>query len=191
MKKSYVIASVLALAAAGWIASGQFGTGGGPKAARKPPADLTASQIVPSVRVRRLIAQPRQAEVILRGRTEAIRKVDIKAETYGRVIELRVDKGDRVEKGTVIAHLSPEERPARLAEAKALRKQRKIEYQASERLSKKGYRAETQLAGAKAALETAEAAVARAQVVLRNTTIRAPFDGLVVARGAEIGDFID
>ena len=191
MKKSYVIASVLALAAAGWIASGQFGTGGGPKAARKPPADLTASQIVPSVRGRRLIAQPRQAEVILRGRTEAIRKVDIKAETYGRVIELRVDKGDRVEKGTVIARLSPEERPARLAEAKALRQQRKIEYQASERLSKKGYRAETQLAGAKAALETAEAAVARAQVALRNTTIRAPFDGLVVARGAEIGDFID
>ncbi len=89
--------------------------------------------------------------MILRGHTEAIRKVDVKAETYGRVIELKVEKGDRVEKGAVLARLSPEDRPARLAEAKALRDQRKIEYQASDRLSKKGYRAETQLAGAKAA----------------------------------------
>jgi multidrug efflux system membrane fusion protein len=191
MKQSYIIAGVLALAAAGWVASGQVGQDGRPKAARKPPADLTATQTVPTVRVLRSIAQPRQTEVILRGRTEATRKVDIKAETYGRIIELKVEKGDRVEKGAILARLSPEERPARLAEAKALRKQRKIEYEASLRLSKKGYRAETQLAGAKAALETAEAAVTRAQVALRSITIRAPFDGLVVARGAEIGDFID
>ncbi len=192
MKQSYVIAGVLALAAAGWVVSGQVGPDDGiQKPARKPPADLTAIQIVPTVRVRTAFATQHRAEVILRGRTEAVRKVDVKAETYGRVIELKVEKGDRVEKGAVLARLSPEERPARLAEAKALREQRKIEYQASDRLSKKGYRAETQVAGAKAALEAAEAAVARARVALRNTTIRAPFDGLVVARAAEIGDFID
>ena len=191
MKRSYLMAGILALAATGWVVSGQVGQDGNPKADRKPPADLTATQIVPTVRVRRLIAQPHQAEVILRGRTEATRKVDVKAETYGRIIELKVEKGDRVEKGAVLARLSPEDRPARLAEAKALRDQRKIEYQASLRLSKKGYRAETQLAGAKAALEAAAAAVTRAQVALRNTTIRAPFDGLMVARAAEIGDFID
>jgi multidrug efflux system membrane fusion protein len=129
--------------------------------------------------------------VILRGRTEAERKVDIKAETYGRIIELEVEKGDWIKKGATLARLSPEERPARLAEAKALHAQRKIEYDASRRLSKKGYRAETQLAAAKAALETAAASVTRAQVALRTTTIQAPFDGLIVARAAEIGDFID
>jgi multidrug efflux system membrane fusion protein len=191
MKRSYLIAGILALAATGWVVSGQVDQDGSPKTARKPPADLTATQIVPTVRVRRLIAQPHQAEVILRGRTEATRKVDVKAETYGRIIELKVEKGDWVEKGAVLARLSPGDRPARLAEAKALRDQRKIEYEASHRLSKKGYRAETQLAGAKAALEAAAAAVTRAQVALRNTTIRAPFDGLMVARAAEIGDFID
>jgi len=191
MKQSYIIAGLLALAAAGWVASGQVEQDGAPKAARKPPADLTATQIVPTVRVRKLIAQPRQSEVILRGRTEATRKVDVKAETYGRIIELKAEKGDRVEKGAILARLSPEERPARLAEAKALREQRKIEYDASDRLAKKGYRAETELAAAKAALEAAEATVTRARVALRNTTIRAPFDGVVVAREAEIGDFID
>ena len=191
MKQSYVIAGIMALAAVGWVFSGQFGQDGGPKAARKPPADLTATRIVPTVRVRKFIAQPRQAEVILRGRTEATRKVDVKAETYGRIIELKVEKGDRVEKGATLARLSPEERPARLAEAKARHEQRKIEYEASRRLSKKGYRAETQLAGAKAALEAAAAGVARARVALRNTTVRAPFDGLVAARVGEIGAFIE
>ena len=191
MKQSYLIAGVLALAAAGWVVSGQILPGDGPEAARKPPADLATAPIVPTVRVRTLIALPRQTEVILRGRTEAERKVDVKAETYGRIIELKVEKGERVVKDAVLARLSPEERPARLAEAKALQAQRKIEYEASRRLSKKGYRAETQLAAAKAALEAAEAAVTRARVALRNTTIRAPFDGMVVARATEIGDFID
>ena len=191
MKRSYLIAGVLALAATGWVVSGQVEQDRSPSAARKAPADLIATQSVPTVRVRMLIAQPRQAEVILRGRTEATRKVDVKAETYGRIVELKVEKGERVEKGGVLTRLSAGDRPARLAEAKALRDQREIEYEASLRLSKKGFRAETQLAGAKAALEAATAAVARAQVALRNTTIRAPFDGLVVARAAEIGDFID
>jgi len=191
MKQSYLMAGLLTLAAAGWVVSGQIDPGDSPKAARKPPADLAAAEVVPTVRVRTLIAQPRQTVVILRGRTEADRKVDIKAETYGRIVSLKAGKGDRIAKGAVLARLSPGERPARLAEAKALREQRKIEYDASLRLSKKGYRAETQLAAAKAALEAAEAAVTRAKVALDNTTIRAPFDGLVAERAAEIGDFID
>ena len=94
MKQSYIIAGVLALAAAGWVASGQVGQDARRQAARKPPADLTAIQTVPTVRVLRSIAQPRQTEVILRGRTEATRKVDIKAETYGRIIELKVETMD-------------------------------------------------------------------------------------------------
>lgn len=191
MKRSYLIAGILALAAAGWVASGHLAPGDRSENASKPPADLATTQVVPTVRVRAQVAEPRVAEVILHGRTEATRKVDVKAETYGRIVKLAVDKGDRVEKGDVIARLSPEERPARLAEAKALHEQREIEYQASLRLSEKGYRAETHLAGAKAALKAAAATLARAKVELRNTTIRAPFDGLVADRRAEIGDFID
>ncbi len=191
MKRSYIIAGLLALAAAGWVASGKLGDGERPKTGRKPPADLSAAEAVPTVRVREQLAAPRIEKVILRGRTEATRKVDVKAETHGRIVELSVNKGDRVKQGDTLARLSPEERPARVAEAKALREQRRIEYEASLRLSKKGYRAETQLAASKAASEAAAAALARAQVELRNTVIRAPFDGVVVDRMAEMGDFID
>ena len=96
----------------------------------------------------------------------------MKAETHGRIVELAVAKGDRVKAGDVIARLSPEDRPARLIEATALREQRRLEYEASRSLSKKGYRAETQVAASKAALEAAKAAVTRAQVEVRNTVTR-------------------
>ena len=191
MKRSYIIAGVLALAAAGWMASGQLGDSGEPKTGRKPPADLSLVRTVPTVRVRRQSAEPYTLEVILRGRTQATRKVDVKAETHGRIVELTVAKGDRVKAGDVIARLSPEDRPARLVEATALREQRRLEYKASRALSQKGYRAETQLAAAKAALEAAKAAITRAEIEVRNTVIRAPFDGVVSDRMAEMGDFID
>ena len=191
MKRSYIIAALLAVGAAGWVASGQLSGSERPKEARKPPADLSTTEHVPTVRVRRQVAELRTAEVVLRGRTEADRKVQVKAETHGRIVELGADKGVRVKKGDVLLRLSVEDRPARLAEAKALREQRRIEYEASMRLSKKGFRAETQVAAAKAELEAAEAAVTRAEVEIANMTIRAPFDGVVGDRMVESGDFVE
>src|SRR3546814_17591444 len=93
--------------------------------------------------------------------------------------------------GDSSAGLSPGDRPALLAEAKALLAQRKIEFDADRKLSQKGFRAETQLAATEASLEAAEAAVKIAEVELSYTIIRAPFDGIVDLRLAELGDFVD
>jgi multidrug efflux system membrane fusion protein len=191
MKRSFVIAATLAVVAAAWIGSGQMNGGQATPEVRKPPADLSAAEHLPSVRVRRQEARPHITEVVLRGRSEALRDVRIKAETYGRVIELEVERGDRVEAGQVLARLDPEGRPARLAEAKALLEQRRIEHEAATRLSEKGFRATTQLAASKAALEAAEATVKQAQVALGDTVIQAPFDGIVDDRLAEIGDYLE
>jgi multidrug efflux system membrane fusion protein len=191
MKRSYLLAALLAIAAAGWIASGQLADGGSEPTASKPPADLSAADQVPLVRVRRQTAETRVDEVILRGRTEALRTVDVKAEIQGRVVELEIERGDSVTAGQVIARLAPEDRPAKVKEAQALRAQRRIELEAADKLSKKGYRAENQVAAARAVLEAAQAAVEQAQVALENTKILAPFDGLVDDRMVEIGDFLE
>jgi len=191
MKRSYVIAGLLALATVAWLGSGQLDDGKEPLTSRKPPVDLTRTETVPAVRVRDQTAMPRVSEVLLRGQTEAFRKVEVKAETAGRVVELPLAEGARVAQGQVIARLSPDERPAALAEAKALLEQRRIEYEAARRLSEKGFRAETQLAASKAALEAAAAAVAQAEVAIDNLTIRAPFDGILSERVAEQGDYLD
>ena len=191
MKRSIIFAVLLAIGATLWVVSGQFGETGAEPEAQKPPADLTALEQAPLVRVRPSHAEPHAVIDLLRGRTEANRLVEIKSETDGRLAELPVEDGTRVKAGDVIGKLSPGDRPARLAEAKALRAQRKIEFEADQKLSKKGFRAETQLAATQAELEAAEAAVKIAEVELGYTTIRAPFDGVIDSRLVEIGDFID
>lgn len=190
MKRSYVMAFVLAAAAVAWIASGRLTGGDGQPEARKPPAELNGEATLTLVRVRSQQAELRQAEVILQGRSEARRSVEIKTQIDGRVVALSVDQGDTVEAGQVVARLAEDDRPAKLKEAEALREQRRIEVEAADRLAKKGFRSETQRAGATAAYEAAEAAVERARVELAYTEIRAPFGGLIEERQAEIGAFL-
>lgn len=188
-KRSLLTAVILALAAGGWIASGVLG-GGEPPEPRKAPASLAAQDEVTEVRVRTVSAEPRLTRVVVTGRTQAERKVTVKAETHGRITDLAVAQGERVEAGDVLARLSEEDRPARLKEARALLEQRRIELEAAERLSEKGFRAETQLAAARAAYRAAEAAVSQAEVALGNTVIRAPFAGIVGETVAELGDYL-
>lgn len=191
MKRSFLMAIVLAVAAAAWIGSGQLGDPGRTRARDKPPADLTAQAAVPSVRVRAQQAQLRQARITLRGQTEADRKVDIKAETKGRIVELDAEKGSRVEAGTVLARIDADERPARLTEARSRLKQRRIEFEANTRLNQKGFRAETQLAEARANLDAAKTTVKAALMAMDDISIKAPFAGTIVERYVEIGDFVE
>jgi len=192
MKRSYVIAGLLAIGTAGWIISGQMGhSSGNLPEGQKAPANLQAEQKLMQVRVQTVKAEPRTAIQVARGRTEAFRTVVVKTETYGSITELNATRGDRVEEGQVIARLAPEDRTAKLDEAKALRVQRQIEYDASKKLSQKGFRSQTQVAAAEAVLEAAEAAVDAAEVALENIVIRAPFDGTVYDTIAEMGDFIE
>lgn len=191
MKRSYIIAALFAVAAIAWFASGQIGTSDRVKEARKPPADLSTMERIPSVRVNQQQAEPRTSEIILRGQTEAWRKVMVKAETFGRVEEVLAKKGSTVEVGDILVKLVPEDKPARLSEAQALLEQRKLEYVAAERLSKKGFRAETQLAANKAALESAQAAVRRAETDIAYITIKAPIAGVIGERLVEVGDFAE
>ena len=158
---------------------------------RKPPTDLARVDEAATVRVRQVSAELRTSEEIFRGRTEAVRMVDVKAETYGRVVNLDITRGGQVTKNQPIVTLDTEDRPALLTEAKALLAQRQIEYEAAEKLSVKGFRTETSLAEAKAALEAAQARIRVAETKLADTVVRAPFDGLVDEHMVEIGDFVE
>jgi multidrug efflux pump subunit AcrA (membrane-fusion protein) len=111
------------------------------------------------VRVREQHAEPHALEIILRGKTEASRMVVVRAETRSKVIDIAAEKGTYVQSGDVLVSLSDDDRQAKLQQAKALLAQRQIEFDSSMKLSQKGYRAETQVADAKAKLEEAKAAV--------------------------------
>ncbi len=195
MLRSVLIAVFIALVAAGWMASGQFNLNANEDsnavAVAKIEQPPKPEAKIPAVRARVLQATPRVKEIIARGRTEASRRVDVKAETPGRIISIRAKKGARVKKGDVLVRIEAGDRHARLKEAKALVKQRQIEFDADKKLQKKGFRAETKVAGAEAALDAAKAQVKRMSVDIARLTIHAPFDGVVDLRPVEIGHWVD
>ena len=65
------------------------------------------------------VARPIDNAVILRGRTQALRHVDVMAETSGRVISEPLRKGAQVTAGQLMCELDPGTKAADLAEAEA------------------------------------------------------------------------
>ncbi|MCP4330016.1 MAG: efflux RND transporter periplasmic adaptor subunit [Alphaproteobacteria bacterium] len=189
---SYLIAGVLALVAATWILSGVIG--GSESPATAPAAnELAAETKKPAVkvRVRRLVAETHKQELVLRGQTEASRSVELKAETSSVVETITAKEGSRVKEGQVIIELARDHRDARLAEARALVRQREVDFAAASKLAKKGFTAETRLAETRALLDAARAALKSIEVDLEDVTIEAPFDGVLERRYVETGDFLD
>ncbi|MBM3492078.1 MAG: efflux RND transporter periplasmic adaptor subunit [Alphaproteobacteria bacterium] len=195
MRRSYWTALGIALAASAWVAYGEYGARLGLAAPRKQatvalPAHGKPEAPLQAVRTLSSEASSHMREVVARGRTEAKRKVEIKSEIVGRVVELPVAKGQRVKRGELLARLAIDDRQAWMAEAKAQVRQRQLEYDAAVELNRKGFRSDTNLAAAGAALDAARARVARMEVEIDRTAIRAPFDGVVETRAAEIGAFV-
>ena len=190
MKKSYLIAGVLAAGLAGWLLSGQVGGNQANETeAEATPADREQQAL--AVRVRDLKAAPIEREIVTNGKTAALRHVEMRAETNGRVIDIVVREGERVDIGDVMIRLDPRDREASMLEAKALLRQRQIELDAAKKLGEKGFQAETNVALAEANFVSAEAALRRAELDLEHTVIRAPFAGILDRRHVEIGNFVD
>jgi multidrug efflux system membrane fusion protein len=145
---------------------------------------------VMGVRYQTFTARPRQQEIIVHGKTEANRVVNLKAEISGRVEKIYVDNGDRVKAGDPIISFNVKDNKARLLEAEALVRQREIEHNAAKKLNKKGFSSNTSLASAKALLDSANAQVTAMKIRLEDLKITAPFDGYIEDRSAEIGDFV-
>ncbi|NKB48509.1 MAG: efflux RND transporter periplasmic adaptor subunit [Alphaproteobacteria bacterium] len=188
--KSPLIAAGLAVLAAGWIASGQIGTGANGAEQASAPTDPKTEAPRATVRVADLTALPRMETVSITGRTQASRNVELRAETEGQIVELLAQRGDAVAKDAVIARLRQDDRGAKLSEAKAVLKQRQIEYDAAQKLHEKGFRSTTDQAGSIARLDAARAVVQQMQIDIARTTLQAPFDGIVREGHVELGDFV-
>ncbi len=129
-------------------------------------------------------------EVTVSGRTKALRKIDVRAETPGSVAETPAKPGTFVAAGTVLCKLNIDARQSALAEARAALARAELDYNAALELSKDGFRSDTAVAAAKASRDLAAASVERAKVDLEKTAIAAPFDGVFDSRAAEIGDYL-
>ena len=128
--------------------------------------------------------------ILLRGRTEAARSVEIRSETTGRVISDPRRRGAFVNDGEVLCRLDPGTRPQVLAEAEARLAEAELGARNAERLSESGTVAETRRLTAQSALKSATAAVEAARRDLTRLEIRAPFSGLLEDDAAELGSLL-
>ncbi len=187
MRRSYLGAAAVAVAVALWLLSGLIGGDGRPP----PSGDGDARPArPPAVQVRTIVAEPRARELALFGRTEADRRVEVRAETGGRVVEKAIDKGARVKAGDVLVRLGMDDREARLRRAEAELEFRTVAFRASQSLAKSGFVADLKRAEDAATLESARAALAAIRLDIDRTAIRAPFDGVVDGLAVEIGDYV-
>ena len=91
------------------------------------PAQAAAATVAPdpepvrrvSVVALRSQAEPIDSVVVVRGQTEAVREVDLRAETTGQIVSTPLRRGAAVEAGDVLCRLDPGTREDNLAEARS------------------------------------------------------------------------
>ena len=118
VKRSIVLAVLLAVAAVLWIASGMFDGDSAPEQETVAERNAHEPEAI-KVRVHDFTAVDHPRMLVVTGRTNAIKDAEIKAETAGQVIARPARKGTVVEKGTVLLELAMDDRLARLKQAEA------------------------------------------------------------------------
>ena len=187
---SFLLSGALLLLVAAWMASGQLHGSAEPApraaTAREPKAVEPMKVLVDSLPAREVAV-----EVVVRGQIEPHRLLDLRAEVSGKVVEIPVRKGARVERGQVLLRQAADDRPATVAQARAELTRRRLDVEAARRLFEQKVQSEWKLKLAEASMATARAALEAAELELARIEVRAPFDGVVETIHVELGSFLD
>lgn len=179
--------------------------GGDAAAAAAAPAE--APRVPPAtVRVGKATQETLQARFEVIGRLQEVQRATVAAEVRGKIIEVPVEEGTRVEAGkTVLAKIDPiwmqaelEAAEARVASAEATleQSQRDLDYlttlaQANSAKPKEVDDARAQVNADKASLDAAIAERHAAASSVERLTVLAPFDGVVIDKRAEVGQWVE
>lgn len=178
---AFALAAVIFL----WMLSGVFFRARNHVAVQQRETHLFRVRAVHSV------AQKIVRESDVNARTEADRQVTLRSELDGQVLEVCAKRGSVVQEGDPIIRLEMRDREARAAQAAAALKASTMERDSARTLAAKGLQSQSELAAAEAACEAAEASLKIANLDLERATIRAPFDGVLVERYVEKGDYLN
>ncbi|MDH3339182.1 MAG: efflux RND transporter periplasmic adaptor subunit [Gammaproteobacteria bacterium] len=124
----------------------------------------------------------------VRPRTQTV----LSAEVSGSIVSVspKFIAGGVFREREVLMRIDPTNYTVAVDKAEALVKQRQIEYDGAKKLLSQGYRAESEFASAAAALASAQAELVSARRNLERTHIRLPYEGMVLSKNADIGQFV-
>ena len=138
------------------------------------------------------------------GYVVARRQAVVSAKIQGRLEELRVEEGSEVRKGDILARLESFDFEAAVNRARAAVQRAEADLAEQERLLRVAEKltaekilaaderdaAQSRVRIAQAQLALQEADLAFVQAQMQNTIIRAPFDGVVIKKMAEVGESV-
>lgn len=142
--------------------------------------------------------------LVASGYVVARREATVASETTGRLIEVRVEEGQHVRRGEIIAVLSPTLARAQYQSARARASAADADVAEAQRqldrtraLRQQGFASEAAMTGAQSAYDQAQAQRNAAHADANSYAaqlgyfqIRAPFDGVVVDKAAQVGEMI-
>ncbi len=185
--QSVIYALFIFLLLSGWLASGYLQSD---EQTSSQPATAPLRSLIQKVRIRVPQVKRVSQEIVLNGRMEPARTITLRSEVEGRVVKFGATQGSLVQKGDLIVQLDRRDRQARLAQARALLKQRELEYTGAEKLRKQNLQSEIQLAQIAFQLATARAQVVLIELEISNTRVVAPFDGILDRLPIEVGAYL-
>ena len=152
------------------------------------------------------LTYPSSANAVLTasGYVVAQQKAAVASKATGRLVFLGVEEGDKVKKNQIIARIEDQDVVAALAQARANYELAKADLEDAKQwlertrtLHASGSSSQADLDGAvarfnrvQASIKSAEAYVRSSEVSLENTRIRAPFDGTVLTKNANVGEVV-
>lgn len=119
---------------------------------------------------------------------EAVRQATVAAQIAGRVLEVRVDAGQRVKQGELLLRLDAREAAGSDAAARANLAQAAAAYERSKNLHAQKFISQAALDQAAAAFKSAQGAAAASGAGASHGTVTAPISGVVAQRHVEPGE---
>ncbi len=157
----------------------------------KPRHEKSGSEPPPTLAVESAVVEslsyPELEEVI--GSVRAKTRAAVEAKVSGRIRTMAVDLGQEVEKGDLLAEIDAQEIQARLDQATASRDQAGQDLKRISTLLQKQVASRQEYDSAQARYRVADATVREAETMMGYVQVRAPFDGVVTRRLADVGDF--
>lgn len=183
-QKPWLVSFVLIILLTLWLSLGSL------NAQEQAPEKSADTIPLAKVMYQTFHAEPTEKKIDLYGRTAPDKQARLSAEIAGKILLTKIDKGDKVSKGQVIALIDQGDLQSQLDRAKAVLSVKRQEFKAAESLKNRGLQGEIAYTNALAELTDAKSSVKTVEMHLAHTSIVAPFDGVVENLFIEQGDFV-
>ena len=160
---------------------------------KPPPESKEIADATPLVEVMPLEQMTASFTIASQGTVRPRTETVLSAEIPGSIVSIspKFFAGGVFAKGEELMRIDPTNYSVAVDQAEALVAQRQIEFDGAKRLRSQGYRAESEYASAIAALAAATSDLVKAERNLQRTYITLPYAGMVRAKEADIGQYVN